>query len=148
VRVAAATALSVLTLSAPALASNGGTAVPSPASGGVVYGQAVRKIPEAPRVRRFAVDRTKVTLRVDRAGAPRVRVSMRLRRGHATHLLTRVIRTGRRTAIGLPKLAPGRWTVRMRVSGLQRVWRGHIVVHGVHHTPPPAAPPPPAATAT
>jgi len=133
----------VLTLSAPALASNGGTAVPSPASGGVVYGQAVRKIPERPRVRRFAVERSRVLLRVDRPGARRVRVSMRLRRGHATHLVTRTIRTGRRVAVGLPKLEPGRWTVRMRVSGLQRVWRGHILVHGVHHAPPPPPPPPP-----
>jgi murein DD-endopeptidase MepM/ murein hydrolase activator NlpD len=142
VRVAAAAALSTLVLSAPSLASNGGTGVPNPASGGVVYGQAVRKVPERPRVRRFAVERSRVLLRVDRRGAPRVRVSMRLRRGHATHLLSRVIRTGRRIAIGLPTLAPGRWTVRMRVSGLQRVWRGSIVVHGVHHTAP--APPPPA----
>jgi Peptidase family M23 len=146
VRVAAAVAMSALTLSAPALASNGGTAVPNTASGGVVYGQAVRKLPERPRVRRFAVERQRVLLRVDRKGARRVRVSMRLRRGHANHLLTRVIRTGRRVAIGLPKLRPGHWTVRMRVTGLQRVWRGRIVVHGVHHKAPatPPTPPPPA----
>jgi murein DD-endopeptidase MepM/ murein hydrolase activator NlpD len=138
--------MSALTLSAPALASNGGTAVPNTASGGVVYGQAVRRLPERPRVRRFAVELQRVLLRVDRKGARRVRVSMRLRRGHANHLLTRVIRTGRRVAIGLPKLRPGHWTVRMRVAGLQRVWRARIVVHGVHHKAPatPPTPPPPA----
>ena len=137
--------MSALTLSAPAFASNGGTAVPNTASGGVVYGQAVRKVPERPRVRRFAVERRRVLVRVDRRGARRVRVSMRLRRGQANHLLTRVIRTGRRVTIGLPKLRPGHWTVRMRVTGLQRIWRGRILVHGVHHkapATPPTAPPP------
>ena len=120
--------------------------MPNTASGGVVYGQAVRKLPEQPRVRRFAVEGRRVLLRVDRNGARRVSVSMRLRRGHANHLLKRVIRTGRRVAIGLPKLRPGHWTVRMRVTGLQRVWRGRIVVHGVHHKAPatPPTPPPPA----
>src|SRR5690349_11425951 len=44
VRVAVVVAMSTLTLSAPALASNGGTGAPDTASGGVVYGQAVRKI--------------------------------------------------------------------------------------------------------
>jgi hypothetical protein len=136
--------MSTLTLSAPALASNGGTGVPNTASGGVVYGQAVRKIPERPRVTRFAVERRRVLLRVERKGSPRVRVSMRLRRGHATHLVTRSIRTGRRVSIGLPKLRPGRWLVRLRVTGLAKVWRGRIVVHGVHHkapaTPSPSPP--------
>ncbi|TML02949.1 MAG: M23 family metallopeptidase [Actinobacteria bacterium] len=49
-------------------------------------------------------------------------------------------------SIGLPRLEPGRWSVRMRVSGLSRVWRGRLVVHGVHHSAPatPAPPPPPA----
>jgi len=138
--------MSVLTLSAPALASNGGTGVPDTASGGVVYGQAVRKVPERPRVRRFAVERRRVLVRVDRRGSRRVRVSMRLRRGHANHLLNRVIRTGRRVAIGLPRLRPGHWTVRLRVTGLRHVWRGRIVVHGVHHQAPatPPTPPPPA----
>jgi biotin carboxyl carrier protein len=138
--------MSALTLSAPAFASNGGTAVPDTASGGVVYGQAVRKLPVRPRVRRFAVERRRVLVRVDRRGARRVRVSMRLRRGQANHLLSRVIRTGRRVTIGLPKLRPGHWTVRMRVTGLQRIWRGRILVHGVHHKAPatPPTPPPPA----
>jgi hypothetical protein len=136
--------MSTLTLSAPALASNGGTGVPNTASGGVVYGQAVRKIPERPRVRRFAVERQRVVLRVDRKGARHVRVSMRLRRGQATHLITQVIRTGRRVSVGLPGLRPGHWTLRMRVDGLSRVWRGRIVVHGVHHVAPATPPPPPA----
>src|SRR5439155_27123696 len=80
----------------------------------------------------------------ERKGARRGRGSMRLRRGHATHLVTKVVRTGHRVSIRLPRLRPGRWTVRMRVNGLSRVWRGRIVVHGVHHTAPatPPAPPP------
>ena len=133
-----------LGLSAPALASNGGTAVPNTAPGGVVYGQAVRKIPARPVLRRFAVDRRRVVVRVDRTGFRRVRVEMRLRRGRANHLLKRVIRTGHRVAIGLPALKPGRWTVRLRVTGLRGVRHGRIVVHGVHRkvvapaTPPPA----------
>jgi murein DD-endopeptidase MepM/ murein hydrolase activator NlpD len=133
--------MATLTLSAPALASNGGTAVPNTASGGVVYGQAVRKLPALPRLRRFALDRRRVVVRVDRRGARRVRVAIRLRRGHADHLLTRTIRTGRSVAIALPRLAPGRWTVRLRVAGSHSVRRGRVVVHGVHHQPPP---PPPA----
>ena len=137
--------MSTLTLSVPAFASNGGTGVPNTASGGVVYGQAVRKIPERPRVTRFAVERQRVLLRVERKGSRRVRVSMRLRRGHATHLVTRSIRTGRRVSIGLPELRPGRWLVRLRVTGLARVWRGRIVVHGVHHVAPATPPLPPAA---
>jgi murein DD-endopeptidase MepM/ murein hydrolase activator NlpD len=144
VRVAVVVAMSTLTLSAPALASNGGTAVPDTASGGVVYGQAVRKIPERPRVLRFAVERRRVLLRVDRKGSRNVRVSMRLRRGQATHLITRVIRTGRQISVALPSLKPGRWTVRMRVNGLSRVWRGRLVVHGVPHKAPATPAPPPA----
>ena len=46
--------MSTLTLAAPALASNGGTGVPDTANGGVVYGQAVRRIPARPVLRRFA----------------------------------------------------------------------------------------------
>src|SRR3954451_20217788 len=65
VRISVLVAMSTLTLSAPALASNGGMAVPSPASGGVVYGQAVRKIPARPVLRRFAVEHRRVVLRVD-----------------------------------------------------------------------------------
>ena len=136
--------MATLGLSAPALASNGGTAVPDTAPGGVVYGQAVRKIPARPVLRRFAVDRRRVVVRVDRRGFRRVRVEMRLRRGHANHLLRRVIRTGHRVAIGLPALKPGRWTVRLRVTGLRGVRHGRLVVHGVHRkvvapqTPPPA----------
>jgi murein DD-endopeptidase MepM/ murein hydrolase activator NlpD len=127
----------------PAFASNGGTGVPDTASGGVVYGQAVRKVPERPRVTRFAVERQRVLLRVERKGSRRVRVSMRLRRGHATHLVTRSIRTGRPVSIGLPKLRPGRWLIRVRVTGLAKVWRGRIVVHGVHHMAPATPPLPP-----
>jgi hypothetical protein len=129
-------------LSAPALASNGGTAVPNPAPGGVVYGQAVRKVPARPVLRRFAVDRRRVVVRVDRRGFRRVRVAMRLRRGHANHLIRRTIRTGHSIAIGLPALKPGRWTVRLRVTGLRGVRHGRLVVHGVHREA--AAPPPPA----
>ena len=145
-RTAAIAALSTLALSAPALASNGGTGVPDPASGGVVYGQAVRKIPARAVLRRFAVERRRVLLRVDRQGARRVRVSMRLTRGRANHLIARTVATGRRVSIGLPTLRPGRWTVRLRVSGLRGVRRGRLVVHGVHRTAPatPPAPPPPA----
>jgi peptidase M23-like protein len=136
--------MATLGLSAPALASNGGTAVPDTAPGGVVYGQAVRRIPARPVLRRFAVDRRRVVMRVDRTGFRRVHVEMRLRRGRANHLLKRVIRTGHRVAIGLPALKPGRWTVRLRVTGLRGVRHGRIVVHGVHTkvvapaTPPPA----------
>jgi biotin carboxyl carrier protein len=141
VRIPATAAMAALALSAPAFASNGGTAVPSPASGGVVYGQAVRKIVERPVLRRFAVDRRHVVLRVDRRGARRIGVAMRLRRGQANHLIRRTIRTGRRVAIGLPALKPGRWSVRLRVTGLRGVRHGRIVVHGVHRTAP-AVPPP------
>jgi murein DD-endopeptidase MepM/ murein hydrolase activator NlpD len=35
-------------------------------------------------------------------------------------------------AIALPPLGPGHWTIRLRVSGLERVKRGRLVVHGVH----------------
>lgn len=129
-----------LGLSAPAFASNGGTAVPDTAPGGVVYGQAVRKIPARPVLRRFAVDRRRVVVRVDRRGFRRVRVAMRLRRGRATHLIRRTIRTGHSTAIGLPALKPGRWTVRLRVTGLRGVRRGRLVVHGVHKAPAVPAP--------
>jgi biotin carboxyl carrier protein len=137
--------MSTLTLSAPALASNGGTAVPSPASGGVVYGQAVRKIPARPMLRRFAVDRRRVIVRVDRDGARRVRVSVRLRRGRSSHLITRTIRTGRRVTISLPQLGPGHWLVRLRVTGLRRVSRGRVLVHGVHRARPKLKPTPPPA---
>jgi murein DD-endopeptidase MepM/ murein hydrolase activator NlpD len=134
--------MSTLALGAPALASNGGTAVPSTASGGVVYGQAVRKVVPRPVLRRFAVAATRVVVRVDRRGARSARVSVRLRRGQANHLLTRTIATGRRVAIALPALGPGHWTVRMRVGGLARVSRARLVVHGVHRPPPPPPPPP------
>ena len=132
--------MAALALSAPAFAANGGTGVPNPASGGIVYGQAVRKIPARPVVKRFAVDRRRVVVRVDRRGARRIGVSMRLRRGHANHLVRRTVRTGRSVAIALPELKPGRWTVRLRVNGLRGVRRGRIVVHGVHRAP--AVPPP------
>jgi biotin carboxyl carrier protein len=144
VRIAAAVTVSTLALSAPALASNGGTGVPDTASGGVVYGQAVRKVPAKPVLRRFAVERRRVVVRVDRRGARRIGVALRLRRGHASHLIARTIRTGRRVAIGLPRLRPGNWVVRLRVHGLARVKHGRIVVHGVHHTAP-QTPAPPAA---
>ena len=124
--------VSTLSLSAPALASNGGMAVPDTASGGVVYGQAVRKVPARPVLRRFAVDLHRVLVRVDRRGARRVHVSMRLRRGHANALITRTIPTGRRVAIALPALGPGHWTIRLRVKGLARVRRGRLLVHGIH----------------
>jgi murein DD-endopeptidase MepM/ murein hydrolase activator NlpD len=141
VRIPVLVAMATLTLSAPALASNGGTGVPNPDSGGVVYGQAVRKIPARPVVRRFAVERRRVLVRVDRRGARRIRVSMRLRRGRTSRLIRQTIRTGRRVAIALPALNPGRWTVRLRVVGLRGVKGGRILVHGVHRTPPPPAPP-------
>jgi murein DD-endopeptidase MepM/ murein hydrolase activator NlpD len=132
VRLSVLVGVSTLTLSAPALASNGGMAVPDTASGGVVYGQAVRKVPARPVLRRFAVDLHRVLVRVDRRGARRVDVSMRLRRGHANSLITRTIPTGRRVAIALPPLGPGHWTIRLRVKGLARVRRGRLLVHGIH----------------
>src|SRR5947199_198319 len=65
--------MSTLTLAAPALASNGGTGVPDTANGGVVYGQAVRRIPARPVLRRFAVEDRRVLVRVygDGIGAKR-----------------------------------------------------------------------------
>jgi murein DD-endopeptidase MepM/ murein hydrolase activator NlpD len=48
-------------------------------------------------------------------------------------------------SIGLPKLRPGRWLVRVRVTGLAKVWRGRIVVHGMHHVAPTTPPLPPPA---
>jgi murein DD-endopeptidase MepM/ murein hydrolase activator NlpD len=140
-RISAIAVLSTLALSTPALGSNGGTAVPNTASGGVVYGQAVRKVPARPVVRRFAIEHRRVLVRVDRRGARRIGVSMRLRRGQANQLIRRTILTGRRVAIALPALRPGRWTVRLRVTGLRGVRRGRIVVHGVHKAPqlPPPA---------
>jgi len=142
VRIAALTAMSTLALSAPAFASNGGTGVPDGASGGVVYGQSVRLIPARPLLRRFAVTRERVLVRVDRNGAQRIRVSLLLRRGRTTERVTRLIATGRPVAIPLPAVGPGHWTVRLRVSGRTRVERGRFVVKGVHRPPPP--PPPPA----
>jgi len=133
--------MSTLTLAAPALASNGGTGVPDTANGGVVYGQAVRRIPARPVLRRFAVEDRRVLVRVDRDGARRVAVSVRLRRGRASRLITRTIRTGRRVAIALPRLGPGHWTIRLRVTGLARVSRGRVVVHGPHRPKVKPAPP-------
>jgi biotin carboxyl carrier protein len=136
VRIFIATGLSLLALSSPALASNGGTAVPNPATGGVGYGQAVAQIPATPVLRRFTVQHRRVLLRVDRLGARHVRVSMRLQRGRANHLVKRAIAAGRAVAIALPRLGPGRWTIRLRVSGLARVSRSRLVVHGVHRARP------------
>jgi hypothetical protein len=142
VRLSVLVGMSTLALSAPALASTGGTLVPNTASGGVVYGQAVRRIPARPVLRRFAVADRRVLVRVDRSGARRVRVSVRLRRGRASRLIARTIRTGRRVAIALPALAPGHWTIRLRVSGLSRVTHGKLLVHGVHKAKPVVSPPP------
>jgi murein DD-endopeptidase MepM/ murein hydrolase activator NlpD len=144
VRISAIAALSTLALSAPAFASNGGTGVPEGANGGVVYGQAVRLIPARPLLRRFDFSSRRVLVRVDRNGARRVRVSVLLRRGHTTKRLNRSVATGRRVAIALPKLGPGHWTVRLRVSGRTRVEHGRFVIKGVHHPEPPPPPPPPA----
>jgi biotin carboxyl carrier protein len=141
VRISVLVAMSPLVLSAPALASNGGTTVPNTASGGVAYGQAVRLIPARPVVRRFAVDHRTVVVRVDRNGARHVRVALRLRRGHSTRLIRRTIRAGRRVTLQLPALPPGHWTIRLRVGGLARVARAHLVVHGVHKPKPKPAPP-------
>jgi murein DD-endopeptidase MepM/ murein hydrolase activator NlpD len=135
--------MSVLALSAPAFASNGGTAAPDANNGGVVYGQAVRLIPARPVLRRFAVDSRRVLVRIDRNGARRVRVALVLRRGHSTKRLTRLVATGRRVAILLPALGPGHWTVRLRVSGRSRAEQGRFVIKGVHHPKPAPAPPPP-----
>lgn len=137
--------MSFLALSVPAAASNGGTAVPNPASGGVVYGQAVRQIVPRPVVKRFVVAGRTVMVRVDRQGARRIRVSLLLRRGRAARTLTRTILTGRRVALQLPVLAPGRWIVRLLVRGISPGARGQLVVHGRHRpklepTPKPVAP--------
>jgi biotin carboxyl carrier protein len=144
VRVPAIAVTSLLALSAPAFASNGGTSVPEGANGGIVYGQAVRLIPARPLLRRVDFDSRRVLLQVDRNGARRVRVLLLLRRGHTTRRLARSVATGRRVAIALPKLGPGHWTVRLRVSGRARVERGRFVIKGVHHPKPAPAPPPPA----
>jgi hypothetical protein len=145
VRTAALAAMSTLALSAaPAFASNGGTGVPDGASGGVVYGQSVRVIPARALLRRFAVNHQRALVRVDRNGAQRVRVALTLRRGHTTKRMTRLIDTGRRVAIALPKLGPGHWTVRLRVSGSARAQSARFVVKGVHRSTPPPPPPPPA----
>jgi murein DD-endopeptidase MepM/ murein hydrolase activator NlpD len=146
VRIAALAAMSsALALSAPAFASNGGTGVPDGASGGVVYGQSVRLVPARPLLRRFAVTRKRVLVRVDRNGAQRIRVSLLLARGRTTKRVTRLIATGRPVAIALPAVGPGHWTVRLSVSGRARVERGRFVVRGVHHSKPAPPPPPPPA---
>src|SRR5207244_6136967 len=141
VRIAAAVAMSTLAFAAPALASNGGTGVPDTANGGVLYGQAVRRIPALPVLRRFAIEHRRVLVRIDREGARRVRVSVRLRRGRASRLITRTIRTGQRVAIALPRLGPGHWTIRLRVTGLARVSGRRLVVHEPHRPKVKPAPP-------
>ena len=146
-RITALAAMSTLALSAPAFASNGGTGVPDGATGGVVYGQAVRLIPARPLLRRFAVQSGRALVRVDRNGARQVRVSLVLRRGRTTRRLVRSIATGRGVTIALPKLGPGHWSVQLRVSGSSGVQRARLLVKGVHRVKPvrPApAPPPPA----
>jgi murein DD-endopeptidase MepM/ murein hydrolase activator NlpD len=142
VRIAALAAMSTLALSAPAFASNGGTGVPDGASGGVVYGQSVRLIPARPLLRRFAVNHHRALVRIDRNGANRIRVLLVLRRGRTTKRMSRLIDTGRRVTIALPKLGPGHWTVRLRVSGRARVQSARFVVKGVHRVTPPPPPPP------
>jgi hypothetical protein len=142
VRISVLVGMSLLALAAPAAASNGGTAVPNSSSGGVVYGQAVRRIPPRPVVRRFAIERGKVVVRVDRKGARRMRVSIVLRRGRTTRSLSRTIRTGRRVTLALPTLPPGRWTVSLHVPGLARAARAGLVVHGRPKPNPKPKPPP------
>lgn len=149
-RILAIAATSTLLVSAPALASNGGTGVPDAANGtdaangGVVYGEAVRLIPARPVLRRFAFDSRRVLVRVDRSGAQRVGVSVLLRRGRTTRRIARTVATGRGVAIALPSLGPGHWTVRLRVSGRARIERGHFVIKGVHRAEPQPQPPTPA----
>jgi murein DD-endopeptidase MepM/ murein hydrolase activator NlpD len=145
--------MSLLALAAPAAASTGGTAVPDTASGGVAYGQAIRKVLPRPVVRRFAIHGRAAFVRVDRKGTRRIRVSIALRRGHATRSLSRRIRTGRSVKLPLPALPPGRWTVSLHVRGLAREARAGLVIHGRHKPKPkpkpvPAPPPPPPAPTT
>jgi murein DD-endopeptidase MepM/ murein hydrolase activator NlpD len=142
VRNSVLTTVFALALSAPALASNGGTGVPDTGSGGVVYGQAVRAIPALPVLRRFALDPRRVVVRVDRNGAASIRVSLQLRRGRARRVLNRTIRTWQPVAIALPRLGPGRWAIRLSVTGLRHVSNGRIVVRGVRRARPKRAPRP------
>jgi hypothetical protein len=143
VRISVLVGMSLLAVAAPAAASNGGTVVPNTSSGGVVYGQAVRRIVPRPVVKRFAIERRRVVVRVDRKGTRRIRVSIVLRRGRTTRSLSRRIRTGRPVTLALPALPPGRWTVSLHIRGLARAARAGLVIHGRHKPKPKPKPKPP-----
>ena len=136
--------MATLGLSAPALASNGGTAVPNTAP--AAASSTARRCARSPRARCCGASRSTgggCCVRVDRTGAGACACRCGCAAGHANHLLTRTIRTGpprRDRAAGARARALDRAPA--GDAGCTRVRRGRIVVHGVHQGRPPPPPPP------